>query len=143
MADYTYAQLSQMQKEAVLRVQEMRKRAKFAAEDAAKRFDVHESVAECEQPPNENAAKRPVCTSLPNGLQGVSAQLTEKRKNHTIQSAPCGNCRRRENDFLQSLFGGKMPTEENDRALILALCFLLKAEKADEDLILALLYLLR
>ena len=44
MAEYTYAQIAQMQKEAEQRVKEMRLRAKLAAEDAHRRFDADDII---------------------------------------------------------------------------------------------------
>lgn len=143
MADYTYAQLSQMQKEAVQRVQEMRKRARFAAEDAAQRFDENDPPQSTDRPIPPVQCQQPVCTSMPNGLQGVQAQLSQKKDPQTSGCPLCNKARGREQRFLQSLLGGKMSADEKDQALLLSLCFLLKAEQADEDLILALLYLMR
>lgn len=121
MAEYTYSQLSQMQREATERVLEMRKRAKKAVEDAGKNK---------EQPAN-NSACRPQDDSCENN--GTAK----------VPVMPC--CQRKANDrnLIGKLFGsGITGTEDADKALLLSLCFLLQAEKADEELILALLYVL-
>ncbi|MBE6812966.1 MAG: hypothetical protein E7523_08795 [Ruminococcaceae bacterium] len=121
MADYSYAQLSQMQQEAVQRVREMRKKAKSAAEDAARQFS--------ETGQSQQTAD--VATSGPK-VQCIASQ-----------TGHC--CKKRENtsDMISKLFAGKgIQADDTDKALILSVCFLLYAEHADEELILALLYLL-
>lgn len=121
MADYTYAQLSQMQKEAALRVQEMRKRAKLAAADASRQFDTDKK----EEPEKKADIYTPEKVPL------------------TVHSDRCCKKNGNQKDLLSKLFSGKgMQAADADKALILSLCFLLQAEKADEELILALLYLL-
>ncbi len=121
MVDYTYSQLSQMQQEAAQRVREMRRRAKSAAEEAAKQFDV---------PQKENASDQ---------------------QKQEIESQACPECRNphcmkrqmRNNVHDVSPFSPKRGNPEDaDRALLLSLCFLLQADKADEELILAMLYVL-
>ena len=120
MADYSYAQLAQMQKEAALRVQEMRKKAKFAVEDSTRQFEVNPADKEIQQ----------------------------KNQNPAPKDKPCPNgkcCRKKAGggDLLARLFGGSaIPADDADKALILSLCFLLQADGADEELILALLYLI-
>ena len=118
MADYTYSQLSQMQQEAARRVMEMRRRAKFAAEDAAKQFDAPQSTPEPVQQMQE--AEEPACRECGN-------LRCSKRRMHKNESA---------------LLKNNATPEEADRALLLSLCFLLQAEKADEELLLAMLYVL-
>ncbi|MBR2413114.1 MAG: hypothetical protein IKB13_01295 [Clostridia bacterium] len=121
MADYSYAQLSQMQQEAVQRVREMRKKAKTAAEDAARQFSVDEQTAQ----KTENPSSCP------------------KMQNAPLNAHKC--CKKQENasDIIAKLFAGKgIRADDADKALILSVCFLLYAEHADEELILALLYLL-
>ena len=121
MADYSYAQLSQMQQEAVQRVREMRKRAKSAAEDAARQFAA-------EVPPEQKSEKPSSCPNL---------------QNASVQPRRCCQNRANASDFISNLFAGKgMQADDADKALILSVCFLLQAEKADEELILAMLYLL-
>ncbi len=121
MADYSYAQISQMQREAEQRVREMRQRAKYAAENAARQLTADE------QPETEN--EKP--TSCP------------KQQAAPVQPQKC--CRKREHasDIISKLFAGKgIQADDADKALILSVCFLLYAEQADEELILAMLYLL-
>ncbi len=121
MAEYSYAQLSQMQQEAEQRVREMRKKAKNAAEDAARQFPADE-------PSVPSAVAQAAC------LQAQKSQA---------QTGCC--CKKRSNpsDLIAKLFDGKgIRADDADKALILSVCFLLYAEQADEELILALLYLL-
>lgn len=121
MAEYSYSQLSQMQKEAAERVMEMRRRAKFAAEDAAKQLEAQKQKNEPHPQPQQGAEK--------------SADAQKGR--------PC--CKRQmcQREPAVPLFVSKgAQTEDADRALIFSLCFLLQAEKADEELILAMLYIL-
>ena len=137
MAEYSYAQLSQMQKEAAERVAEMRKRARLAAEDASERFDAKQAPVVPTAPAANSAQPQvPKAVSMPNGLQGSNAQLFTGNKSKHPASG-------KKTDFLQDLLSGKgLHSVDRDRALLLSLCFLLQAEQADEDLILSLLYLL-
>lgn len=121
MADYSYAQISQMQREAEQRVREMRQRAKYAAENAARQMEVDEQT-------EENNEKQTCCP---------------KRQASAEQPRKC--CQKSENasDIISKLFSGKgIQADDADKALILSVCFLLYAEQADEELILAMLYLL-
>lgn len=126
MADYSYAELSQMQREAVQRVQEMRKRAKTAAEDAARKFADEGQTAQIKQ---TQSAEAPAACPRKQNSHGQSGRCCKKRENAS--------------DIISKLFAGKgIQADDADMALILSVCFLLYAEKADEELILALLYLL-
>ena len=126
MAEYSYAQLSQMQQEAEQRVREMRKKAKNAVEDAARQFPADE-------PSVPSAVAQAAC---------LQAQKSQAQKSQA-QTGCC--CKKRSNpsDLIAKLFDGKgIRADDADKALILSVCFLLYAEQADEELILALLYLL-
>ncbi len=110
-----------MQREAVQRVHEMRKKAKAAADEAARQFAADE--------PTEPSADAPtVCPQ---------AQKPQARKGY------CCKKQSHAADIISKLFDGKgIRADDSDKALILSVCFLLYAEQADEELILALLYLL-
>ncbi len=119
MADYSYSQLSQMQQEAVQRVREMRRKAKDAAEDAARQFAAEEQSKQTAETPS----------IYPKSQHATAPRCCKKRENTS--------------DIISKLFEGKgIRADDADKALILSVCFLLRAEQADEDLILAMLYLL-
>lgn len=150
MADYTYAQLSQMQQEAAQRVREMRKRAKQFVQDDV----VQAGETEVTQAGNNHSysaepqtmARTPHSISLPNGLQGAKAALsTDARKLNNENMSILKDCHDEEqqSDFFASAVSNQEDTTAMaDRALLLSLCFLLQAENVDESLILALLYLM-
>ena len=142
MAEYTYAQIAQMQKEAEQRVKEMRLRAKLAAEDAHRRFDADDKnecmKEEMHSEQNTTVFRKPKSIQMESGLKGQRADLSSSAEGdgENVYLPSFLQIKSKRNRFVGDL------NADSDRALLLSLLFLLQAEKADDGLMLALLYLL-
>lgn len=153
MADYSYEQMLAMQQEAEKRVREMRKKARqFAQESSSSSVTDHAEDTPSGQHENKGKMYVPHSIPMPNGLKGEKVNLNTDSKKHRQADAKKAKPQNEADDGTQKrepvcackATARRQSENENDsdRALIMSLCFLLQAEKADEDLILALLYLL-
>ncbi|MBE6749254.1 MAG: hypothetical protein E7557_08530 [Ruminococcaceae bacterium] len=154
MADYSYNEIMKMQNDAIRRVNEMQKRAKFVVEEANEEEKIHgkEKTVEVN---NNNTIKR---VKMPNDyldeLKGFASTSSYFEKEEEVKKAVKGNKEQKEerkeytgktqninqNDFFKNILDDL--NLDSDKALILSLILLLAEEKADEMLILALLYIL-
>ena len=127
MKDYTYQEMMKMQEDAVKRVQEMKRRSVFAAEDARQSFD-----------PPANTPVSDVFSSSGQGVKRISMPIEFDRgtsdgpadKNRQeIKPPACDGLL----DFL---------SRSGDTPLVLSLLLLLMSDGGDRELISALAYIL-
>ena len=154
MADYSYNEIMKMQNDAIRRVNEMQKRAKFVVEEANEEEKIPQKEREVEVN-NNNTLKR---VKMPNDyldeLKGFASTSSYFEKEEEVNKAVTENKEQKEerkeytgktqninqNDFFKNILGDL--NLDSDKALVLSLILLLTEEKADEMLILALLYIL-
>lgn len=124
--DYSYQDMVKMQEDAAKRVQDMRRRAKqFVTE-------------ENEQPYTDERAAYADIPEIPDKVKVISLPVepfAQPRKTPESDKHEKNPPFKAADSKLGSLIN-------SDSALILSLCLLLQAEKADEGLIMSLLYLL-
>ena len=153
MADYSYNEIMKMQNDAIRRVNEMQKRAKFVVEEANEEEKIPQKEREVEVN-NNNTIKR---VKMPNdyldelkGFASTSSYFEKEEVKKTVRENKEQKEERKEytgktqninqNDFFKNILGDL--NLDSDKALVLSLILLLTEEKADEMLILALLYIL-
>lgn len=148
MKEYSYRDMMRMQEDAVKRVREMQRRARLTAQEAQDDLRGESEPSPVKQtasaaPPPVDAA-RPRAIHMPVELSGKAPELSAAKKaTTTATTAATASSPPEQRNALSSLFAGDgLSGDDRDKALILSLCFLLYAEKADEGLLLALLYVL-
>ena len=137
MGNYSYTEIQDMQRKAMERVREMKRKSDIVTQSAQRDFD-SESYNDysprvitpkvTNMPPNF-----PKETSYPSFKTAFEEVKEKPRIEKQSQKRPVQEKR---NHSLESLFA------EPDKALLLGLIMLLKSEKADEALIMALTYIL-
>ena len=156
MSDYTYADIIRMQNDAVKRVEEMQKKARYTAglesdgekpDGSAKGGTFSGKSGKAPNAGGANGTKRiPMPDDYLDRLKNFAATSSysgesakESGQPHALGSQPPQS----QNGIAEKLKGmlGDINID-SDKALILSLILLLSEENADETLILALLYML-
>lgn len=124
--DYSYQEMLKMQEEAARRVQDMKSRAKKFVTDDNEQTDTVKTV---EHTGVYGVPDKVKVISMP--VEPLSSGIHRELRDMNKQNPPSEAADDEKDSFINS-----------DSALILSLCMLLQAEKADEGLIMALMYLL-
>jgi hypothetical protein len=153
MADYTYAELMKMQNDALKRVEDMQKRARYTAGFTDSNVDAESKKRVGYSTESGGERDEPKRVRMPDDyLQNLKeyAKSVSDKKSSSVESS--GKIEASEEqkrkiplvknstDGIKSAIGD-MKIDE-DKALLLSLVLLLAEENADETLILALLYML-
>ena len=133
MGNYSYSEIQEMQRKAMERVREMKKNSDIVTHSAQKEFNQERSEIQ-----SQGFVEPKVTNMPPNFPESNTYPSFNSAKDTKIPA------KSDKEDFVEK--GKNNPIEtffaEPDKALLLGLIMLLKAEKADEALIMALTYIL-
>lgn len=134
MSGYSYEEMQNMQRRAMERVQNMRKKSEAVLKDA--KNDLEDKI------PTQESKTKPKITNMPPNFPEEKQYPTFKEFFEQEKKAPI----KQESQKQEKTSVMNNPLEnilnEPDRAILLGLIMLLKSEGADEALIMALMYIM-